>query len=321
MSNAMTRPEYKNVLVTAWNDSGAGRFMRLMDGADQVFAFPFELLLGAEAAVGIQNEASLVSGKYRWNVFRDPEQFQAVLEQEPLNQRALDPSESELNDWLAARKFDALSQYKDRARSFVDSLAVQTPDHRQLLQTDAVLAYIESMKAVFAGHHASINLIHSPCAALDWERPQFWSVFSRAIVIVIDPRWGFGNMHARNKIPPHRYLERWLRINQASLQLKQQHPEHVLILRSSADATQQAENIARAHDFLGISTMNATTRTPTLLGEAMGDIGFPFGGIMSWSAQSHKNSIAEANEALAKADNHAVQLLDQCVSLYKLLEP
>lgn len=317
----MTRPDFKNVLVTAWNDSGAGRFMRLMDGAEQVFAFPFELLLGAETAVGIQNEPSLVSGKYRWNVFRDPEQLQAVLDQELLSQRMLNPSESELNDWLAARKFDGLSQYKDRARSFVDSLAVQAPAHRQLLQTDAVLAYIDSMKAVFTERHRAINLIHCPCAALDWQRPQFWSIYSRAIVIVIDPRWGFGNMHARNQIPPHRYLERWLHINQASLELKQQHPEQVLILCSSADANQQAENIARAHDFLGISTMNATTRTPTLLGEAMGDIGFPFGGIMSWSAQSHQNSVAKANEALAKADNHTAELLDQCDSLYKLLEP
>lgn len=317
----MTGINNQNVLVTAWNDSGAGRFMRLMDGTEQVFAFPFELLLGAEAPFGILNEPSLVSGKYRWNVFRDPEQFQAALEQEPLSQRALDPSESELNDWLAARKFDVLSQYKDRARDFLNSLADQAPAPRQLLRTDAVLGYIESMKAVFAGQHGGINLIHSPCAVLDWRSPQFWKIFSRTILIVIEPRWGFGNMHARNQILPQRYLERWLRINHISFQLKKQHPEKVLILCSSASDSRQAENIARAHSFLGISIMNAATRAPTLLGEPMGNIGFPFGGIMSWSAQSYQNSVSEANEALARASNQTIELLDQCTSLYKLLEP
>lgn len=317
----MSRPDCKNVLVTAWNDSGAGRFMRLMDGADQVFAFPFELLLGAEAAIGIHNEPSLVSGKYRWNVFRDSGQIQAVLEQEPLSSRDLRPSESELNDWLVLRKFKALSQYRDHAKAFVGSLESRALAHRLLLQSDAVLAYIKSMKAVFTERHTAMNLIHSPCATLDWECPQFWSIFSRVILIVIEPRWGFGNMHARNQIPPHRYLERWLRINQASLELKRQHAEQVLILRSSVDASQQIENVARAHDFLGISTMNAASRTPTLLGEPLGDIGFPFGGILTWSLQSHQHSVAEANIALASADSRTTELLDKCTSLYKLLEP
>ena len=90
----MTEIDCQNVLVTAWNDSGAGRFMRLMDGAEEVFAFPFELLLGADTPVGIRNKPSLVSGKCRWNVFRDQGELQRVLEQDAINQRLLDPSES-----------------------------------------------------------------------------------------------------------------------------------------------------------------------------------------------------------------------------------
>ena len=295
--------------------------MRLMDGAEQVFAFPFELLLGAESPVGISNEPSLVSGKYRWNVFRDQKKLHAVLEQESLGRKVLNPSECELNDWLASRKFDALSQYRHSARAFIDSLAAQTPSQKYLLEADAVAAYINSMKAVFTRNDTTFNLIHSPCAALDWDSTKFWHIFSKTIVVVIDPQWGLGNMHSRNQIPPHRYLKRWLRITHASLELKQKHPDQVLILCSSVEGRQQAANIARAHDFLGISTMNATTQTPTLLGEAMGEIGFPFGGIMSWSAESHQNSIALANKALSRLDNHSADLLDQCTYLYRLFEP
>ena len=316
----MTRPVSMNVLVTAWNDSGAGRFMRLMDGAEQVFSFPFELLLGAEAPVGIQNEASLVSGKYRWNVFRDTYQVQEALEHEQLGHNALDPSESELKDWLASRKFHSLSQYRDRAKAFVDGLALQPHDQRKLLQIHEVLAYIESIKSVFNGRNAAINLIHVPCAALDWERPHFWGIFSKVILVVIDPEWGFGNMHARNQIPPHRYLERWLRINQASLLLKQKYPEQVLILRSSVNPLQQAHNVVVAHDFLGIDCRKASVKKPTLLGVDMADIGFPFGGILKWSLHCYQNSVDEANAVLASTNNRTAELFDQCKTLYKIFE-
>ena len=66
--------------------------------------------------------------------------------------------------------------------------------------------------------------------------------------------------------------------------------------------------------------MNAITRTPTLLGETIGEIGFPFGGIQSWSRQFYQKSVSEANELLARVDNNTISLIDQCVSLYKLLE-
>lgn len=309
-----------NVLVTAWNDSGAGRFMRLMDGADQIFSFPFELLLGAESQVGIQNKASLVSCKYRWNVFRDTHQFQAALEQENIGLNALDPSESELKDWLASCKFHALSQYRDHAKVFFDGLEFQPLEQRKLLRIDAVLAYIKSMKAIFAGHDEAINLIHTPCAALDWEHPQFWSMFSKVILVVINPKWGFGNMHSRNQISPHRYLERWLCINQASLRLKKKYPELVQILLSSPNPTKQADNVALAHDFLGIKNMKDATKEPTLLGEAMGELGFPFGGIVSWSLHSYQNSIAEASLMLANTNSNTVDLLDRSEYLFKLLE-
>lgn len=316
----MTISDYENVLVTAWNDSGAGRLMRLMDSADQTFVFPFELLLGAEATLGIQNEARLVSGKYRWNVFRDTQQIEAAFKQERHSHNMLIPSESELNDWLEAKKFEALSRYRDRAKAFVRSLESRSPDQRQLLRTNEVLAYIKAMKAVFNGRYATFNLVHSPCAALDCESPHFWNIFSKAILVVIDPKWGFGNMHARNYIPPRRYFERWLRINQASLQLKQKHPQQVLILHSSANAAQQIENVERVHHFLGIGTMNEATRIPTLLGEAIGNTGFPFGGILNWDVNMCQNSVNEANALLSSADNHTAALLDQCTSLYKLLD-
>jgi hypothetical protein len=295
--------------------------MRLMDGADQVFSFPFELLLGAEALVGIKNEPTLVSGKYRWNVFRDKQQIQTALEEEQVGDNTLRPSESEMSEWLAARKFVGLSQYRDRAKDFVDSLAFQPQDHRNLLQMEAVHAYIKSMKAIFTGCNAAINLIHSPCAALDWDCPVFWGLFSKVILVVIDPIWGFGNMHSRNQIPARRYLECWLRINQASLKLKQKYTEQVLILSSTVNAIKQAENVARAHYFLGIEKIKNATNKPTLLGEAMGEIGFPFGGIASWNLQSYQSCIADANILLANENNNTSELLDQCQSLFKLLEP
>jgi hypothetical protein len=320
MRDTVTRADCKNVLVTAWNDSGAGRFMRLMDGADNLFAFPFELLLGAESVVGVKNLPSLVSGKYRWNVFRDPSQIQAVLEQDSIRQRVLDPSESELKDWLAARKFDALSQYRDQARAAIDCLADKTPERRLLMQPESVVAYIDWLRDVFAGGHAAINLIHCPCAALDGENQRFWNIFSNVIMVIIEPRWGFGNMNARNQIALHRYLERWLLINQLSLQLKQKRPEQVMIISSSVDTGQQVDNIARAHSFLGISSVNARTQTPTLLGEDIGEAGFPYGGILSWSAQSYQNSVNAADMSLSEADNHTAELFDQCAYLYELLE-
>jgi hypothetical protein len=295
--------------------------MRLMDGADQVFSFPFELLLGAEAPVGVKNEPILVSGKYRWNCFRDTHQVQqAAREQKALGHNALDPAESELNDWLKEQKFDALSKYRDSAKAFVDSLAGQSQDQRSLLYIDAVLAYIKSMKAIFARHNAAINLIHSPCVALDWESPCFWRIFSKVIVIAIDPKWGFGNMYSRNQIPPSRYLERWLRINQVSLQLKQKHPGQVLILRSSVNPLQQSDNVVQSHEFLGIENIKAVTNKPTLLGEDMGDLGFPFGGILSWSLNCYQNSIDVANAVLDGANNSTLDLLNQCKSLYNLLD-
>ena len=57
--NAMTEID---CLKMFWSQPGmtpgAGRFMRLMDGAEEVFAFPFELLLGADTPVGIRNKPS-----------------------------------------------------------------------------------------------------------------------------------------------------------------------------------------------------------------------------------------------------------------------
>jgi len=316
----MTISDSQNVLVSAWNDSGAGRFMRLMDGAEQVFAFPSELLLGADSPIGIKNEPHLASGKDRWNVFRDAEQLQKVVEQEAVNERHLNPSESELRDWLEGHKFKVLSRYRGRAQALIDSLTEQPSTYRQLRRTNEVLTYIGAMKAIFDEKQANINLIHTPCAALDWESPQFWNIFNKVILIAIDPRWGFGNMHSRNKIPPHRYLERWLRINEASLHLKQKHPEKVLILCSSADDNQQANNIRRAHEFLDLRITNFTTRSPTLLGEAMGEIGFPFGGVLEWSRQAYENTVCRANHELHKADIHTKALTDKCASLYKILE-
>jgi hypothetical protein len=315
----MNRRNCINVLVTAWNDSGAGRFMRLMDGADQIFAFPFELLLGAETTLGIQDEPNLVSGKYRWNLFRDTKQINLALEQETPSRNTLEPSESELKDWLEGRKFHLLSQHRDRARIFAESLAVQSQTQRQLLRDDDVLAYFDAMKAVFTEHRSDINLIHAPCAALDFESPLFWKVFDKVVLIIIDPRWGFGNMNTRNQISPRRYLERWLSINRASHRLKQKHSDQVLILCSSVNAIQQTKNIERAHSFLGIRNVNTVTQEPTILGEAIGETGFPFGGILSWSTHSYQSSIAKANAALTSADNETFELFSQCNSLYSLL--
>lgn len=316
----MTRSNRINVLVTAWNDSGAGRFMRLMDGADKVFAFPFELLLGAEATIGIQNEPSLVSGKYRWNLFRDEMQIQSALEQGSLSHNALNPSESEFNDWLLRKKFHFLSQYRDSAKIFIARLAAKSQTQRLLLKVDDVLTYFESMKEVFSGYNSNVNLIHSPCVALDCESPSFWRIFNKVILIIIDPRWGFGNMNRRNQISAHRYLERWLSINQASHQLKQKHPDQVLVLSSSVNVINQIENIECAHSFLGIRNVKPVTQEPTILGEALGEIGFPFGGILSWSLDSYQSSVAKANAVLVMTGNHTSELLDQCESLYKLLE-
>jgi hypothetical protein len=56
------------------------------------------------------------------------------------------------------------------------------------------------------------------------------------------------------------------------------------------------------------------------LGEAMGETGFPFGGIVGWSLNSYQNSVAEANAQLANANNNTAELLHQCESLFNLLE-
>lgn len=315
-----SRTSYKNILISAWNDSGAGNFMRMMDGTDKVFSFPFELLLGAESNIGILNEPSLVSGKYRWNVFRASEKVNAATKQESLRQGALDPSESELREWLAERKFFVLSEYRESAKALLQKLARQPNRQRYLLEVNDVIAYIESLKAIFSEGSSDFNLIHCPCAALDWESPQFWQVYDMAILIVIDPKWGLGNMHSRNLIAADRYLERWLRVNEASFHLKQNHPENVLILCSSLCTDQQLENLARAHEFLDIGNIRGSLHEPTLLGEKIGETGFPFGGILNWSLDTYNSSIAKANEILADVDNKTAALLSKCDSLYSLLK-
>ena len=50
----------KNILLTAWNDSGGGYLMRLLDHSSQINVLPFETLLGINAYDGIQNQTNLI---------------------------------------------------------------------------------------------------------------------------------------------------------------------------------------------------------------------------------------------------------------------
>lgn len=294
--------------------------MRLMDGADGVFAFPFELLLGAKTQIGIHHKPNLVAGKYRWNVFRDNQEIQAKLEQKQTKDISLDACESELKEWLEARKFNVLSKHRIQAQGLINRFAFQKPSKSQLLHTEDVLTYINEMKSIFTESDSEIKLIHAPCAALDWNSQPFWRIFNKVIIIVIDPKWGFGNMNARNQISAYRYLERWNEVNQESLWLKKQHPGKVLILRTSINADQQEENLKQCHCFLDIHNVNPATQHPTLLGEAMGEVGFPYGGILNWNLQAYQHSLNLAHTKLANADNQTLELLARCVSLYKLLQ-
>ena len=59
------------ILLTAWNDSGAGHLCRYLDGSKELNILPFETLLGSACIAGISSFSELVHPWYRWNLFRD----------------------------------------------------------------------------------------------------------------------------------------------------------------------------------------------------------------------------------------------------------
>jgi hypothetical protein len=307
-----------NILITAWNDSGAGHFARLLDSVEDIFCFPFETLLGSNAKAGIYPCPELVNPSYRWNVFRlgwnHQVSFHDSGEQSSLYQFA----ESELRAWLEGKKFDVLPNHKPEALGVLRAYASQcTEENACSLQ--ATIGYLDALEKVFCSELLAARAMHVPCAMLDYANPNFFALFDKVIALIIDPHWGFGNMTQRNSISLERYLNKWLVINQSTRAAQKEFPGKVLVLRSSANRLEIQENIRKAIEFIlgsGHDSRLSFSPSPTLLKGRLDQPGYPFGGVLSWDSSHEQFSRAITANQLKTSPKAVQELAEACCSLF-----
>lgn len=306
-----------NVLITAWNDSGAGLFTRLIDSVDDIFCFPFETLLGSNNKAGIASCPDLVNPSYRWNAFRFSSQHGTSRDESTHPRSSHQFAESELRAWLAGKKFDVLNGYKANAlRTLCSYTSRCTEENAYSLQE--TIGYLDALENVFCSKLLAIRAMHVPCAMLDYTNPNFFVIFEKVIALVIDPRWGFGNMTTRNSISLKRYLKRWLAINQSTRAAQKAFPGKVLVLRSSTCKLDIQENISNAVEFiLGEKFDIASPCLPTLLKQRLKYAGYPFGGVLSWDSSHQQFSRAVTAEHLKYSPKTVQELAEDCDSLFR----
>lgn len=314
-------PHCANILITGWNDSGAGHLMRLIDSQDGIFCFPFEVLLGSPSTDGIQFHSKLVKTAYRWNLFRScSEQIKSTLPQKSSNLFDVF-SEDELKSWILNQKFLNLELPKTRVIA-----ACRNFHHK--IQQDSLYAwtlngnidYLNALQQSFGCSETPYRAMHVPCAILDHNHSSFFAFFNKIIAVVIDPFWGLGNMNARNGISVRSYFERWLIINAKIFEAYRKNLDKILILTTSEDPKNIHSNAVKTIEFItGKIFVEKQSVNPRLLGQQILLSGYPFGGIFEWNQNARINSEKRAHQLIANASVIEQKLAASCRHIYSLL--
>lgn len=309
-----------NALITAWNDSGAGYLIRCLDHAPGIFAYPFEVLLGAPVPVGINNCPDLVKACYRWNIFRNPAEMSAHWRDSPPSQLSNVFGEDELQAWIKGEKFTELQSIRTRVSSSLQDRFEQetSPSLSEPAFTIRYLDVLENQFAV-AGLHAKTRVIHCPCMMLDAAHELFFDMFPKVITVSIHPAWGFGNMHRRNGISLDRYLERWRAINLSALSAVTQFPETVLSIQTSPLLDQNLLNAERAYKWMTGSSCERADLHPSLLGLAGSVEGYPYGGLWAVNPEASASATETTQKVLAKTGAALKDVYDECIWIFDSL--
>tara|TARA_B100000886_G_C20416580_1_gene489533 strand:- start:1175 stop:2191 length:1017 start_codon:yes stop_codon:yes gene_type:complete len=316
----------KNILVTAWNDSGAGYLMRLLDNASNVNILPFETLLGFNTNIGIKNKSDLIRPSNRWNLFRDKsivlnyikDNKNKIIEESKTYRGIRNIfDENELFDWLENRKFYEIQEFRPKIKIAILKFLKKNPiekieDSNQLYQF--TFKYLDTIVKTFFNEnsaYSNIRIIHCPSMALDATNSNFKEFFNKVVIVVIDPKWGFGNMHLRNKISLKRYLERWFQVNNSSLNYLRKSSNAISII-TSKDIDRNYLNARKVFEFLE-SPINIKNLNPSILGNTKNCIGYPYGGITSFKKSEIDKAYSLYSLHLNKNNN---TLFEKCNSIY-----
>ena len=302
-----------NVLITAWNDSGAGYLTRCLDSTPGIFAYPFEVLLGAPAQAGIKEQPRLVKAAYRWNIFRENEDMLSYWRANPPKQLTDIFSEDELEAWVKGDKFSELQGMRHRVESALWTKH-QNKALLSLINPNFIEDYLDELEHQFVtdSSPAESRILHCPCMMLDAANPLFNEFFNKVITVTIDPAWGFGNMHQRNGILIDRYLERWRAVNMSSLSAISNSPGTVLGIQTSQFPEQSLLNAQRAYKWItGVSCVDFDLK-PTLLGQQGQPEGFPYGGLWAVHAEAAASAKATTESVLADQSGATKNAYDEC---------
>ena len=320
----------KNILVTAWNDSGAGYLMRLLDNASDVNILPFETLLGFKTNIGIKNKSDLIRPSNRWNLFRDKsivlnyikDNKNKIIEESKTYKGIRNIfEENELFDWLENRKFYEVQEFRPKIKKAIFKFLKKNPienieNSHQLYQF--TIKYLDTIVKTFFNEnsaYSNIRIVHCPSMALDATNSNFKEFFNKVVIVVIDPKWGFGNMHLRNKISFNRYLERWFQVNNSSLSYLRNSSNAICII-TSKEIDNNYLNARKVLDFLERPT-NVKNLNPSILGNTRNCIGYPYGGITSFKQSDIDMACSIYSLHLNKND---YSLFEKCNSIYNDLK-
>jgi hypothetical protein len=307
-----------NILVTAWNDSGAGYLMRCLDDSPGVFSYPFEVLLGAPVKAGIKELPDLVKPGYRWNIFRDQQDLYNYWNVNPPQKFSDIFEESELEAWITGNKFSDLQEIRSRVAQ-----GLRSKYHNENLSSFFTPAYIEKyldeLESQFSTNPlpAMSRVLHCPCLMLDAQNPLFSRFFAKVITVTIDPAWGFGNMHQRNGISLDRYLERWRAVNMASLIAVTNSPGTVLSIQTSPFPEQNLLNSKRAYEWITGGSCEACHLTPTLLGQPGQSDGYPYGGLWAVNPEAAASAKATTESVLVEQGGVTKNAYDECQWIFE----
>ncbi len=296
----------KIILVTAWNDSGAGHLCRYLDGTNYLNILPFEILLGNKRSTGITTYAGLVHGWYRWNLFREEASLEAITDFE----------EPELKLWLSGKKFQCLENYKIAAQERISSFNNFIEKSKINDATQITKEYIYMLDNLFYPNSSADILVHVPCAILDCNNDNFNKIFDKVIIVCSNPMFGYSNMKARNNITPSRFFERWYTINNISLKYLQSHKEKSLLVDNIQNKSRFIYNSKTIFQAFGYAH-SIQIEKPTLLGQRLENPFYPFGGLLSLEQDITNKDVLRS---LNSGDENSVELQSKCSLLYAVLQ-
>ena len=307
----------KPILVTGWNDSGAGLLLRSLDGAPGLLCLPCEAILGAPCPAGISGQVGLVSAGYRWNAFRDPSEFATHWTARTRSPRELF-SESELYMWLHGRKFFELAPMRAQVRKALGDFWSKNLPSGGVESVSLTRAYLAQLGVVFGGNGPETKrlVVHCPSMALDLGHPAARVLFDFVVAVQIHPAWGFGNMTIRNGISLERYLARWWTVNSATLRLRRSGREDLLVVTTSAEVGVNRQNAASVYEFVTGRQIDPRSLAPTLLGGSGIAGTYPYGGLSRVDREAMSEAEGITRAALSVASGSVRERYRSCLDIY-----